>query len=224
MPGTGRYALAAMLMLCSLACRAAAQALVFDMPAQPLAVALSQFHRLSGQSLLYDDELVKGRSAPAVRGLYLPDEALQRLLAGSGLVARYTSQAAFVLVPEPAAAPVVPEAAPDVPAPASPGRQPYHAAVQAAVIAVLCGDPRTVPGPYRLALNLWIDETGRVERVQLHPTGDAARDARIQSRLSAAVLPSLPPGVAQPLTLLVLPRQPARTGDCARPAREAPPT
>jgi hypothetical protein len=49
----------------------------------------------------------------------------------------------------------------------------------------------------------------------LHATGNERRDARIAARLTGLALESAPPeGLAQPIALLILPRQPAQTGDC----------
>lgn len=235
MPVAGRYALAglmamAMLGLGGIARGASAQPtaveaeapavaagrLRFDIPRQPLQSALTQFHRLTGQSLLYDDQIAEGRMAGPLQGEFTPEAALHRLLAGTGIEARYTSQAAFMLMRE-----TVPDGAASASAPRDSGMpdkaamQAYYGRLQARVVAVLCGDPKTIPGTYRLALNLWIDAGNAVSRVLLHPTGDGARDARIRHLLHGLALPSEPPaGLAQPVTLLVLPRQPTQTGDC----------
>jgi hypothetical protein len=194
----------------------------FDIPRLPLAVALSRFHAQTGQSLLYDDAIAEGRMAGPLQGERTPEAALRELLAGSGIVVRYTSQAAFMLMrPEAPDAGSAPAAAATGTASASASaataaRRGYYTELQARVTAALCGDPATMPGSYRLALNLWIDaEAPVVERVLLHPTGNERRDARIAARLTGLALASAPPaGLAQPIALLILPRQPAQTGDC----------
>lgn len=48
-------------------------------------VALRAFSEQSSQQVLFDDELVAGRNAPALQGRYTPQEALERLTAGTGL-------------------------------------------------------------------------------------------------------------------------------------------
>lgn len=61
---------------------------VYELPAQPLDLALSQLARRAGLQLLANNELVKGRQAPALpptRGL---QAALDALLRGSGLLGR----------------------------------------------------------------------------------------------------------------------------------------
>ena len=57
----------------------------YDIDAQPLSSALSEFARQSGVSVLYPYEQLRNRRAPAVRGRYAPEQALRLLLAGSGL-------------------------------------------------------------------------------------------------------------------------------------------
>ncbi|HEX8596656.1 MAG TPA: TonB-dependent siderophore receptor [Pseudomonas sp.] len=56
-----------------------------DMPAQPLATSLNQLGQASGIQVIFDSQLVSGKQAPKVRGDLEPAQALQHLLAGSGL-------------------------------------------------------------------------------------------------------------------------------------------
>lgn len=56
-----------------------------DLPAQPLADSLKQLANQAGISMVYDSKQVTGKSAPALRGNLEPQEALRRLLQGSGL-------------------------------------------------------------------------------------------------------------------------------------------
>lgn len=58
-----------------------------DLPAQPLGNALNELARQAGLQLLVRRELVEGKQAPAVSGRMTGAQALQRVLAGSGLVA-----------------------------------------------------------------------------------------------------------------------------------------
>ncbi|AEG01275.1 TonB-dependent siderophore receptor [Methylomonas methanica] len=57
----------------------------FDIPAQSLPSALQQFAGQSGAAMLYTEQSVAGKSAPALQGEYTLSEALHRLLNGSGL-------------------------------------------------------------------------------------------------------------------------------------------
>jgi iron complex outermembrane receptor protein len=63
----------------------------FDIPAQPLAQALTTFGRQSGLQIAVDTAAAAGKSSPGVTGSLTHEEALRRLLAGSGLTYRFTS-------------------------------------------------------------------------------------------------------------------------------------
>ncbi|HEY0233954.1 MAG TPA: STN domain-containing protein, partial [Afipia sp.] len=59
----------------------------FDVPAEPLSKALHDYSAISGQQIIFSDDDVAGKTAPALRGEYSSNEALNMLLAGTGLVA-----------------------------------------------------------------------------------------------------------------------------------------
>ncbi|WP_022977340.1 TonB-dependent siderophore receptor [Nevskia ramosa] len=67
-----------------------------NLPEQPLGTALTALSRETGVQVAADRELLAGRRAAALRGRYSAAQALERLLAGSGLSAR--SQGAGWLV------------------------------------------------------------------------------------------------------------------------------
>lgn len=71
----------------------------FNIEAGSLESALLAYAHQSGLQLLYSAELVAGRTAPALRGALAPDQALDRLLAGTGLVAQSTRPGVVVLKP-----------------------------------------------------------------------------------------------------------------------------
>lgn len=62
----------------------------FDIPAQPLASALTSFARQTGLRLAYGSDLANGLSSPGVRGVWTNQDALARLLSGTGLTWRFT--------------------------------------------------------------------------------------------------------------------------------------
>ena len=62
----------------------------FALAAKPLPQALSDFSRVTGISVVYTDEAPYGLNAPAVNGQMSAEQALQRLLTGSGLTFRRT--------------------------------------------------------------------------------------------------------------------------------------
>ena len=57
----------------------------FDIPAQALASSLLEFSRQSDIMVVVAPDLAAGRTAPALRGRYASEEAIARLLRGSGL-------------------------------------------------------------------------------------------------------------------------------------------
>jgi len=76
---------------------AAGQAVVnIDLPAQDLAQALVELGRYTGLSIVFDPAQTAGLRAPAIRGEMTPQQALDRVLAGSGLTAVVRGQVATV--------------------------------------------------------------------------------------------------------------------------------
>lgn len=63
----------------------------FAIPPQSLSSALTQFARQSGLQIAVDTGLVTGRQTPGVQGRYTAEQALQRLIAGTGLNYRFTA-------------------------------------------------------------------------------------------------------------------------------------
>jgi hypothetical protein len=192
----------------------------FDMPPQPLLAALRTYSEITGQAVLVDNTLAAGRSSPGVHGNYDKTEALRQLLAGTGLVASYSSDQAFTLkLAEPGKA--ADKAEPERPESLGVGGietviEHYAGKIQKPIEAALCQFDETRPGTYRLALQLWIGASGRVERTKLlSPMGNPRRDGQVRHALDELVLDPPPPGMPQPITLLLLPRQKAEVSTCA---------
>lgn len=76
---------------------AEASSVNFNIPAQPLTSALSEFARQSGQQLLFSPEIVSGKIAGPVQGAMPPLEALDLLLSGSDLVRTLTPSGAILI-------------------------------------------------------------------------------------------------------------------------------
>ena len=64
----------------------AQSARTFDIPPQSLTDGLTLFGRQSGLQVSVHGDLVRGLTTPGVSGLMTPEQALARLLAGTGLV------------------------------------------------------------------------------------------------------------------------------------------
>ena len=73
----------------------------FALAAKPLPQALSDFSRVTGISVVYTDEAPYAITAPAVSGQMSAEQALQRLLGGSGFTFRRTDGHTLVLEPLP---------------------------------------------------------------------------------------------------------------------------
>ncbi|HWH85756.1 MAG TPA: TonB-dependent receptor [Pseudomonas sp.] len=75
----------------------------FALAAKPLPQALSDFSRVTGQSVVYTDDAPYGLNAPAVNGQMSAEQALQRLLGNTGLSYRRTDSHTLALEPTPTA-------------------------------------------------------------------------------------------------------------------------
>lgn len=182
--------------------------IAFAIAAQPLAQALAEYSLASGLTVLVDSALTEGRQAPAVVGNYTPGEALRKLLAGSPLAIRYASAQSFTLVAEPA-----PSTGGNAKRPGRLRDTPYAAVMQGALKRALCAAGGTEPGNYRALMQLWFDKAWRVSRVSwVATTGSARLDGRLEAALHGVAMGPLPPGMPQPVTVLI---QPRNAGDCA---------
>ena len=70
----------------------------FDIPAQPLAQAITQYERQSGVRVSFDTSAAIGRESRAVSGNLSAEDALTQLLAGTGLRYRFTARMTVALV------------------------------------------------------------------------------------------------------------------------------
>jgi iron complex outermembrane receptor protein len=70
----------------------------FDMPSQPLSVALRQYGVIADQQLIFAERDVRGRTAPALTGDYSADQALKVLLTGAGLKAERSTAGVLRIV------------------------------------------------------------------------------------------------------------------------------
>ncbi|MTI75279.1 MAG: TonB-dependent siderophore receptor, partial [Stenotrophomonas sp.] len=79
----------------------------FAVASQPLGEALNRLAETAGVQIMVPPDLVRGHTAPALSGQYTVQQALDRLLAGTGLVHRSTRGGVITLAraPAPAAAP-----------------------------------------------------------------------------------------------------------------------
>lgn len=76
----------------------AAQPVSLDIAAQPIGDALNELARQTGLQVVLYSELETGVQAPAVRGGMTADEALERLLAGTGLKHRFLDDKTVMVI------------------------------------------------------------------------------------------------------------------------------
>jgi hypothetical protein len=187
--------------------------ILFDIPAQSLTSALEIYGETSSWEVLYNTNLATGHRSGAVQGRFTPEAALQRLLTGTSLVARYTNVKSVVLVPVP---PTLAAQAPvNLPLSAT-SRQSYYGRIQERLTQALCRDGSAQPGHYRVAAQIWIGTDGSVVRSQrLSSTGRPQADSGIDQTLrNLRIGAPLPAGFAQPVTVVVVPQTPDVTLNC----------
>jgi len=76
---------------------AAAQTRSYNIEGKALSSALKEFGRVSGHHLLFQESLVRGKTAPALKGSFSVDDALARLLRGSGLRGERTANGSIII-------------------------------------------------------------------------------------------------------------------------------
>lgn len=76
---------------------AAEQNIAFDIPPQALGSALNAFADTAGVQLSYPAGLTNGINSPGVSGRYTPQQALQKLLSGTGITSRITANGTVTL-------------------------------------------------------------------------------------------------------------------------------
>lgn len=188
----------------------------YDIPAQPVSLALASFARVSGVDILYENALGAGRMSSPVRGTMSPQAALRALLIGTGLSARFTEPRAAIVYlttgPAPRAAaeaaglPELRLGLAEVRAPVmigTPDRSGYQRYAQAALLdirSLLGEDPDLRGQVFRLQVSLKVSPDGLIERVTLlRGSGDERRDAHIRRILLGRSLTPPPAGLREPL-------------------------
>ncbi|GLQ91469.1 STN domain-containing protein [Dyella acidisoli] len=193
--------------------------IAFDIPAQSLLTALQTYSELTGQAVLVDNALAEGRRSPGVHGNFDKTEALQKLLAGTGLVASYSSDQAFTLKlaeSDASAGKTVRERPESVGVEESEAVIEHYAGqIQKPIEAALCQLDDTRPGTYRLAVQIWIASSGHVEKAKLLTPISGQRDYEVRHALNKLVLEPPPPGMPQPITMLLLPGHAGDVSVCA---------
>jgi hypothetical protein len=175
--------------------------IAFDVPSQPLVSALETYGSLSGLQVVYESILARGRRSTAVKGTFTPEVALRMLLVGTGLSPRYMAADGFVLIPDSAAKATLQSTL-------SPRAEAeYYGRIQSGLRQVFCTDERARLGGYRVAIGLWIGDSGAVRRsALLDSTGNTALDTTLDHAIRNMNIGEAPPaGFTQPIVMIITP-------------------
>lgn len=96
---TRKLLAAAVFLALSTGTAAAASAIHVDIPAQPLSASLRALATQGGAQVVFTSDAVSNKAGVAISGDMSLDEALQRLLAGTGLAFRKEGENSYVVVP-----------------------------------------------------------------------------------------------------------------------------
>lgn len=179
-----------------------ASGLAFDLPARPLGEALDAYAKQAAVQIMYDARLVAGRTAPTVSGRMTKAEALDRLLAASGLTSRHVGRDVVVITRRAEAAhlvlrPLEVEARAVIGGGPDAEHRAYANAVVGAMTAAVRSGPSLRNAEFVLTLTTRIGRDGALIECAAteSPTNAGAMVTKVvQSACSARVTPP-PPGL-----------------------------
>lgn len=200
----------------------------FDMVPQPLASALAEFATVSGVDIAYRQSLAANRRSRDVHGDYTAPVALQMLLEGTGLAARFTGPRAAIIF-EPgtsevsaprrgtSATPSLRLGMAEVRAPVivgtrnRTGHRQYAMVVQSEVREWLRADRAYQGRAFRLEIGILVDPHGLIRQVTVRrPSSEAAWDEHVVRTLTGRSLSQPPPrDLSSPLAFEVSSDRPA---------------
>ena len=166
-----------------------------NLVSEPLGAALARLMSATGLAIVVDSDLTDGLRSATVEGIFAPEQALHRMLAGTGLEARAIGPGLFTLARLPQARRPLPRFTD------------FAAAVQATVTSALCKKSDTRPVYYRTVMRLWFDPAGVVIRAELaNSTGDRTLDMAVTRSLQRLdVGMPVPSSLPQPMKLAIMP-------------------
>src|SRR3546814_514126 len=155
-----------------------------------------------------------GRYSSALHGLYAPDEALRRMIVGSGMEIRHVTAQAVSLIVAPLAQI---GRSTSVPSTVSLDlRERYYGRLQAQVRHLLCANAALELGDYRLVLQLRIaGKPPAIDVLHVIATERPELEPSVRSALQRQPLDAPPPGFGQPVTFLLTGER-MRGGGCGR--------
>ncbi len=179
-------------------------------PAKPLAEALRKFAQDSGYDAVFQESLVEGRRSAPVHDARNAHDALNQMLAGSGLVPRFTRPNAFILEVAGATAPAALSLERiEVVAPAVREREAayrwYGEKLLEASLATLRRSPEMGMRAYDFTIYVYLSERGTIIDLE---AGDASGQsdvlqsaARMLKGLAVGIVP--PADMPQPVGLRI---------------------
>jgi hypothetical protein len=183
--------------------------LQFDIPSQPLAVALRAYGKATGVEVFYDGSLSIGRHSTTIKGAFTPMLGLKALLRGTGYDARTTEIANTVTIVS--APPVAPLRA------TFDQYQPYFAVLQERLSEALCNDEETMPSGEEITLRFWLDPSGAISNARMFDLrrGEDWRRA-VASKIQGLQIGKTPPvGLPQPVTMVIYPPSAGEARGCS---------
>lgn len=183
-----------------------AGAMMFHIPAQPLDKALLAFGLASHVQVLYEARLISGQRSTLVDGRYLPGQALEILLRGTGLHVRYVSADAITIAADstPSREVLVMRTvqiqATDAPSDMT-RFEAFGRSLEQRLLAALRGDERTRRRAFDVTLKVWLDAHGMIVRTELEGSLKPDDQMAIAAALrDAAPGPPPPPDLPQPIS------------------------
>jgi hypothetical protein len=168
----------------------------------PLGEALERFGRQSGFDIVYPESLVRGLRSGMVEPTASPHRALEALLKGTGLAARFTRPDAIILEP------VRTADAPDMVLDRLQARAPtrgqaaayqwYGQRLLEASLGRLRDSSGLVARSYDLFVYLWVDEQGSVTDTRVYSGNGEQREAGLAATILKDIALRLPPPADMP--------------------------
>lgn len=210
----------------------------YDIPAGPVAAALAEFATASGVNIIYQQSLAGARHSKRLAGIFSAPTALQRLLEGTGLSARFTSPTSAIIYaagrPPPPRSPAAAATAgtvslrlemAEVRAPFMIGKPDrgafnrYALNAQREILERLKKDGGYAGRRFRIEIGVTVDRTGRIDDVTLlRQSSEPAWNERVRSLLMGETLSVPPPeGFVRPMRFEV---ETDRLVDSAAPDRK----
>jgi hypothetical protein len=197
---------------------AASRQIEFYIPSRPLADALVDFSAATGLEVFYDGALAIGHLSTSISGKLTPTEALRRLLDGTGYVALAADDPDTFTILQ-----ATPTARPTAAADNAQLRpyEHYFATLQTSVSEALCHNEDQSRG--QVIVSFWLASSGEILRAVVLDAGtdSTARDAIAENLRGLSVGKALPPGLPQPITMVIFPPTATDSKACRRSPRRA---